>query len=392
MFFKEKLNVPIVIGGVHISSVPQSLAKYFDVGVIGEGEQTFLELLKSFEKNGRLDLESLKNIPGLAFHINGIVHVTEKRGMIEQLDNIPIIDRDLLHKEYFNKKIIPHIAKHGIEGTILTARGCPYRCVFCSTKRVYDEIRLMAEKYNITHVTIWDDLFTAHIPRLKEINFLLKSDDLTKDITFSCQARANQINDFICKTLKDLNVKQVSFGFESGSERMLRYLKRESVTVEQNRQAIIKCKEYSFRVYGSLIFGSPTETIDDMKETIDFIKFAKRSGADALWAFIMTPFPETEMWEIAKQRGKVSEEMNWDLLSHQNVDNPLMLDPEVDKSQFKEVFLNAREELNYFRKKYIKDNFMNSPLDTIFSALKHPDDTMRTIRGVLTKNKTPIQK
>ncbi len=403
-FFKDKLNVPIIIGGIHISSVPETLADPFVIGVVGEGEATFLEVLLLFEKKSNFETNELQKIKGIAFHANGKVHVTEKRAMIDPLDMIPMVDRDLLHKEYFHKKIIPHIAKHGIEGTILTARGCPYNCVFCSTKafwkivrfhsakRVYDEIRIMAEKYSVTHITIWDDLFTAHIPRLKELSSMLKQDDLTNNITFSCQARTNQINDSLCQILKELNVKQVSFGFESGSEKMLRYLKRETVSVEQNRQAILKCKEYSFRVYGSLIFGSPTETIDDMKETVEFIRFAKKNGADALWAFIMTPFPETEMWKIAVQRGKVSENMNWDLLSHQNLDNPLMLDPEIDKEAFKKVFLTAREELNYFRRKYIKDNIRNSFFDTMLTAATHPSDTFKTIRGVLSKNRIPIQK
>ncbi|MFA4819927.1 MAG: hypothetical protein WC613_03120, partial [Candidatus Aenigmatarchaeota archaeon] len=89
---------------------------------------------------------------------------------------------------------------------------------------------------------------------------------------------------------------------------------------------------------------------------------------------------------------KVSEDMNWDLLSHQNVDNPLMLDQGIDKVQFKETFLRAREELNYFREKYIKDNLKNNFFDTIFDAAKHPNDTLKTIRGVLSKNKMPIQK
>lgn len=401
-YFKKRLNnIPVVIGGVHISSLPSSLAKCFDVGIVGEGERIFLDILQAFEKRGAFDPADLQNIKGLVFwDKEGKLHITETREKIDKLDEIPLIDRGLLHKEYFNRKMIPHIAKHGIEGAMLTARGCPYTCVFCSTKAfwktmrfhstqyVYEEVREMAKNYGVTHITIWDDLFTAHLPRIKELAEMLKSDDITKDITFSAQVRTHQMNDMLCKLFNDMNVTTAFFGFESGSDKTLGYLKNNTITVEQNRQAIVKAKEYGIRTYGSLIFGSPGETIEDMKQTIEFIRFAKKAGADALWAFIMTPFPETPMWEIAKQRGKVSDEnMDWDLLSHQNVENPLMLDTAVDKEEFKKIFLQAREELNFFRVKYIKENLKNNFLDTLKTAVSNPSDTWKTISEVALKNR-----
>ena len=400
-YFKKRLdNIPVIVGGVHISSLPTSLAKCFDVGVLGEGERIFLDILQAFEKRGRFDPVDLQHIKGVVYWDNGKRVVTETREKISTLDEVPLINRALLHKEYFQRKMVPHIAKHGVEGHILTARGCPYTCIFCSTKAfwktmrfhstqyVYEEVRNMAKNHGVTHITIWDDLFTAHIPRIKELAELLKSDELTKDVTFSAQVRTHQMNDRLGALFNEMNVKTAFFGFESGSDKTLGYLKNNTITVEQNRQAIVKCKEYGIRAYGSLILGSPGETIEDMEQTIEFIRFAKKAGADAMWAFIMTPFPETPMWEIAKQRGKVSDDdMDWEMLSHQNVDDPLMLDPNVDKEEFKKVFLKAREELNFFRVKYIKENIRNNFLDTLKTAVSNPSDTWKTISQVALKNR-----
>jgi len=402
-YFKQKSDAHILIGGVHISTLPTSLAKCFDLGIVGEGEQTFLEVLQFFEAKGGFE-KGIGKIKGLVLRENRKIKITKTRELIEPLDKIPIIDRDFLNIEYFKKKMIPHMGRHGIEGSILTARGCPYRCVFCSTaafwkrvrfhsaERVYSEIKMLIEKYGADHITIWDDLFTANISRLKELAEFIRKDDVTNGITISCQARANQINDSLCGVLKNLNVKQVGFGFESGSERILNFLKRGTVTLEQNKNAIITCKKHGIRVYGSLIFGSPGEKIEDMKKTIDFIRFAKKHGADAIWIFVMTPFPATDIWDIAKERKKVSDDMNWDKLSHQNIEDAMLLDPDIDKEEFKKTFLLAREELNYFRIKYIKENIRNNLLETLKTAVTNPHDTMETVLGVLSKNRRSFQR
>ncbi|MDP6613165.1 MAG: hypothetical protein QF673_04025, partial [Candidatus Hydrothermarchaeota archaeon] len=94
-------------------------------------------------------------------------------------------------------------------------------------------------------------------------------------------------------------------------------------------RAVILGKKYGFSVVGSLIFGSPGERIDDMRKTLVFIDFFDKNRGDNLWHFVMTPFPGTPIWEIAKERGKVSDDMDWDLLRHQNIDKPLLLDPGV---------------------------------------------------------------
>jgi radical SAM superfamily enzyme YgiQ (UPF0313 family) len=172
--------------------------------------------------------------------------------------------------------------------------------------------------------------------------------------------------------MKDLKVKIINFGFESGSERMLNWLKSGSVTVEMNKKAIILCKKYGFTIYGSLMFGSPGEKIEDMKKTLDFIDFAIKNKADYIWSFISTPFPNTPFWDIALERGKVSNDMDFRLLSHHNLDNPLLLDSDVDKEEFKRIFVEGRKKLRNLKIKMLISFLMNHPIKTLSLSVKYP--------------------
>lgn len=387
--FAEKIkehnrNIPIIIGGVHISTLPSSLKECFDIAVIGEGEETMLELIQLFEKKGKFSKIDLKKIDGIAFYDKNKLIITNRRELIEPLDKIPIPDKRLLNKKYFERRKNFGTGKYSVVAYMLTSRGCPYRCVFCSTSifwkkvrfnsvgRVVSEIKELVEDYKVDHISIWDDIFTINRPRLKEIASRLMKEHILDKVSFGCQPRANLVDDELCKILKSMNMETVDFGFESGSERMLRYLKNGSVTVEDNKGAIKLCKKYGFRIYGSLIFGSPSETIEDMKETLDFIKFTIKNGADYIWSFVMTPFPGTQIWEIAKKRDKVSDNMNWDMISHQNIGNPLLLDQNINLKDFKKIFFKARSKLNYFKWKLLMRSLLNNPIETLKKGFFNP--------------------
>ena len=364
----ELSDIPILIGGVHISTLPDSLGKEFDIGVIGEGEETTLELIQLYEKYGEFENNKLSEINGIAYHDNGNVIKTEKRELITPLDRMPIPDRSFLDPSYFELQDVFFTNKPGREAHILTTRGCPYKCVFCSTtmfwqkvrahsvEHVYNEVTELIDKYNVDSIQIWDDLFTYNKKRLREIAKLFKENGITEKVQFSCQPRANLVDVELCEILKEINIRTVSFGFESGSERNLHYLKKGSVSVEQNKNAARICKDHGFKVIGSLMFGSPGETIDDMRQTLDLIDDMKEAGADLMWAFVTTPFPGTEIWEIAKNKGVVSDNMDWDVLNHSNVNNPLVLDPSVGKEEFGKIFEEAKQkiyvnfEMNYWKR------------------------------------------
>jgi len=363
---KQELNIPCLIGGPHISTLPSSLSDDFDLGIVGEGEQTMLELIQLYEKYGEFQKEKLREIKGLVYHNNGKVSVTEKRDLVLPLDKIPVPDRSFLNPLYFRDKGIFFTDRTGREAHVLTARGCPYRCVFCSTSVLWQKVRYhsvehvcrevneLIDKYKVNAIQIWDDIFTINKKRLREIADAFKKEGINEKVEFSCQPRANLIDDELCEILKEMGVIAVSFGFESGSDKILNYLKAGSVTVEQNKTAIKTCKKHGLKVFGSFMFGSPGETSEDIGQTSDLIDFMKDNDVDLVWAFISTPFPATEFWAVAKSRGKVNDDnMDWDILSHSYVENQLLLDDSVDKAEFKRLFEEAKQRIYvYFERRY----------------------------------------
>lgn len=381
---KRKNKIPIILGGVHISSLPESLKDCFDVGVIGEGEESLEELLELYLKKREFDKTDLNKIKGIVYLDRGKVKITEMRELIN-LDTLPLIDLNFIHKDYFKKEEIPGISKVGVRGPLISSRGCPYRCEFCATTRFWRKMRLhspeytakLAEKlikeHNINFIYILDDLFTISPTRLREIKKEFdKRGILDKIDAMACTVRANIMSDELCKAMMELKIKIINFGFESGSERILKYLKAGSVSVEMNQRAVLLGKKYGFKVYGSLMYGSPTETIEDMKKTNDFIDFCARNGASNVWSFVATPFPGTPFWNAALKKGTVSNGMDFSLLDHHITQRPLLLDDGISTDEFNEVFWEGKKKLRKLRSKLIMDFLLNNKINTIKLISQNP--------------------
>jgi len=156
-----------------------------------------------------------------------------------------------------------------------------------------------------------DDQFAVDIQRLEDIVSKIEEKGLNKKVIFFCYLRADQVNDKVLILLKRMNVKIIFIGFESGSDRILKYLKQENCSVETNQNAFNLCNKYKMLVYGSFIFGSPQEAMEDMEKTYNFIK---RNRMALIEVQTLTPLPGTKIWDYAKKRGIVSDKMNWDSL------------------------------------------------------------------------------
>jgi len=310
-YAKEK-KIQVLIGGSHISLCPYSFDKSMDVGIIGEGEETFLELMKIYLKNNKF--LKLNKIKGIIFFEGNKLIITKKRELIKNIDTIPIPDRTLF-------KIDTH------EAYMFSSRGCPYKCVFCSSSRlwemvrfhsakyVFNEIKELTYKYNINRIAFWDDLFIANKKRVKELVKLLEKEGLTRKIEFHVGARANLVDEDICKLLKRMNVKSTNMGLESGSPKILKYLKGDSVSVDDNFNAIELLKKYNIRnCFATFIIGTHIDTKETILETLNFIK---KSKLDSFTVFILTPLPGTPVWDYAQKENFISKDLtkfDWETL------------------------------------------------------------------------------
>jgi len=395
---KKRSSAKMILGGVHISTLPESFDKVFDIGVIGEGEKTLQEIVKTYCELEALSVPNLKKIKSVIFFDGDKLISTPKRNPLI-LDSLPIPNFKFVDSSYFKKEEIPLISKVGVKGYLITSRGCPYRCVFCSTSRFWGKMRFhspeftakivkrLIDDFGCDYLQTLDDLFTVSPKRVREIRMAFEKEGILDKISgIICQPRTNLITDELCKEMKKIKIKTVSFGFESGSPKMLNWLKQQSVSPKTNIEAIRLCSKYGFKIYGSLIYGSPGETIEDMEKTNRFIDFAIKNGATYVWSFVATPFPGTPFWDIALERGKVSPHMDWDLLAVHNLDNPLLLDENIDKKEFKRVFMKGRRKIRKLKIKLIKEFVARNFFVTIKLVLNDPRYYLtRVFRQVFTQ-------
>lgn len=374
----KRYDLPVIMGGVHISALPSTLTNDMDVGVIGEGEETIIDLFNLFEEKGYLDKNELEKIDGICFRRKDKLIVTKKRNPIQPLDSIPMPDRDL-----FTIKKSTYM---------FTSRGCCYRCTFCASSRfwgkvrffsaeyVVNEIKHLIKKYNVEYIEFWDDLFIIDKNRLRQMLELLKKEDILGKVSFSCNVRSNLVDDEMVQLLRQINVTSVGMGLESGSPNTLEYLKGRNISIKDHINAVETLRRYGMGIHASFIIGSPKESREDILQTFRFIKENRLNSFDI---YVLTPFPGTPVWDYAKTRNLVCEDMNWDILNvnfGENHDNAIILSEMLSKEEIYELFLMFIDE----KRKIMIKRALRSPL--IF--FKHPKLVIKALNILLGKSPT----
>ena len=347
---KDFPNVILVLGGVYITCFPEPFKdSLFDMAVIGEGERSFLNLIKVIQKTGKVSPKEFKKIKGLIFRDGKKIVNTGMPDLIEDLDEVPIPARDLLNMDFY---CLPGIFALNLDhyGAILTSRGCPFNCSYCasacfwnrklrffSAERVADEIEHLYKEYGYRNINIYDDIFSVNKPRLKKIITLLEKKELLGKINFFAMARPNVFDEETAILLKKLGIASIVFGFESGSQKMLSYLKGNDIKIENSIETINLCKKHNIPFSGFFMIGSPGETVEDMEETYQFIK--KYCPEFSLYQ--TKAFPGTEVWKYAIENKIIAE-------NHYDVEQKIIID--VDSRFLLSKEISAKEFEDYFKK------------------------------------------
>ena len=299
---KKTVEIPVIWGGVHLTISPLEFPLCADVGVLGEGEETFAELLTHLQGTKFVDLDSVN---GTVFrNSNGTLVVTDKRSFIEHLDRIPFPDLDLLNVRWNRNR----------RGVVITSRGCPHKCRFCASSIFWDRTRLhsaeyviaeileIVHRYGVREILIYDDFFTIDRNRVARIVELKKRYPELKRMRFECLSRIDNFDDTLAGYLKEMGVYKVFFGIESGCQKTLNYLKNQKLSLEQVERAIGIARSHGIQCLGSFIIGSPFETEEEIEETFRFIE---RIRFDFLQIGVATPFPGTELWNDVHKTGQI---------------------------------------------------------------------------------------
>lgn len=310
---KERIpEVPIVAGGNQVSAIPERTFKEFpafDILVIGEGEITFLELIKSLNEG-----KELSGVKGIAFRQNGAVCKTAPRERILNLDELPPPAFDLLPEltTYYRPPL--NTIKKLPAFSLVTSRGCPFQCAFCdrsvfgqlvishSPEYIIEMIKELYHRYGIRYLSFDDDILLLNKKYLFAFLELLKKSNLK--IQFFCQSRVDTIDKEMLIKLKEAGCRTIAFGIESGSQKMLDAMKK-GITVDQIKKAISLTKRIGIETLGYFIVGYPGETEETLKDTI---KLIKECDFDDVSPFFFTPLPGSEVYADVEKYGAYNED------------------------------------------------------------------------------------
>lgn len=298
-------NIITLFGGFHITALPERTmkeTKSADYGIIGEAEETFKELLDKIENK-----KDVSNVKGIAYRKDGKVIINPRREPIKDLRTLPRPARHLL-KTY---KYIWSVPGRGLVPvtSIMTQRGCPFKCIFCGVDTMFpgktryremddimDEIENVVKGYGIKHIMFCDDTLTLNKPKVMEMCDEIKKRGLK--FTFEGYTRANTIDKEMLARLKEVGLVRLSFGVESGNQRILDAIKK-GITLEELKRAYAWCHELGIETRCSLMIGHPFETKKTIKQTIDFVN--KELKVYQAYINITTPYPGSELYELAKK-------------------------------------------------------------------------------------------
>jgi radical SAM superfamily enzyme YgiQ (UPF0313 family) len=316
--------VPIVLGGYHVSLVPdEAMATgLFDVGVIGEGEHTMLDLCEALA--GRKPRE---DVLGICFRLpDGRVHQTPPRPRFKDLDKLPFPARHLLPADIY--KPIPIDEHASPKFSMITSRGCPHACAFCqksksgyrshSPEYIADEVEHLVRDFGARDIAFVDSLFCASRKRVMGIMEEFQRRDIASKVSWTCSSRVEVVDRELLQAMKDAGCWRTRFGIESGSDRVLDFISK-GITKDRIRAAITAAHEVGLRPKAFFILGHMPDTRETIEETI---AFAKSIPLHDVTVQINTLLPKTPQMEIWEREGS-----KWGRLVNESTDEKSFWEP-----------------------------------------------------------------
>ncbi|MDD5560569.1 MAG: radical SAM protein [Candidatus Omnitrophica bacterium] len=292
----------ILFGGIHPTALPEEALSYkhIDYVIRGEGERELVEFYRRVKGGG-----DVRQVEGLSYRKDGvIIHNKISLDPID-LDSLPDFPYHLFKSERYDL------------GFVVSSRGCPHRCIFCSNrvttgkkyrytsaKKIMRDVDWVYNQYLINkqgkrNIQFLDDNLLVNQARVYELLDEIKRAGLDKKLTFSFQARGDNANFKLLKDLFEAGFKSVFFGLETASEDIMKLIKKDE-TVARCIEAVKMAKQIGFHVSATFIYGFPTET---HKDRMNCLKLSKELKLDMVRYNNATPYPGTELYEMAKRDG-----------------------------------------------------------------------------------------
>jgi anaerobic magnesium-protoporphyrin IX monomethyl ester cyclase len=340
-----------VMGGPHVSQYPEESTRLasIDYVLVGEAEQTFPSFLQAIQGK-QIDLNSISGLHWV--DANGSSHSNDNSAYINNLDLLPFPNRTKLPLEKYGTIT----SRSKIATSILSSRGCPFRCTFCDVPRTkvryrsavnfVDEIEWCISQ-GIREFHAFDDTFNVSNDRVIEICRELINRKI--HIAWSLRGRVNVLSDEVARYLKEAGCYRLHLGIESGVPRILDLMKKH-INPEKVIQAVAVAKRHGLQVHGFFLIGFPTETIEEINQTITF---ARQLQLDYTQFSVTTLYPGTEIYRWAMEQGVVQGDVWRDFARNPDPGfAPPVWDTIIDASELYRIMKRAYRSF-YLRPQYI---------------------------------------
>jgi radical SAM superfamily enzyme YgiQ (UPF0313 family) len=344
-------NIKVILGGPHVHIYPEETLNIngVDYVVIGEGEIPLKNLLDNINNP-----DYLKQIQGVVFKNQEQIINNGCVAPIQDLNSLPFPARHLTpYKKYSSS-----LGKRFPVTTMFTSRGCPFKCLFCdrphlgksfrarSAMNVVDEME-ECQKLGIKEIFIYDDTFGVDRQRVLDICSEVKKRNL--DITWDIRTRVNTVDEEVLQALKNAGCQRIHYGVEAGTPKILAVL-RKGITLELALKAFNLTREIGIQTLGYFMIGSPTETKEDILQTI---KFVKKLKPDFAHFTITTPYPATDLYRLGLQNGVLPYDY-WQTFAKNPTEDfkPMIWEENLSRDELVALLKKAYRSF-YFRPSYI---------------------------------------
>lgn len=349
---KVNIDITVILFGLHPSSRPEDCLKNSSVDfvVIGEPEVTISELIEALEKK-KTDYEEIN---GLGFKKDGKTVLTSKRSYIENLDALPLPARHLLPMKVYTQAVKQNPLRGEINKPytiVITSRGCPYNCVFCthsivwgkkwrprSPKNVVDEVEHVIKTYGIKQIDFADDNMTFDVQRMEQICDLIIERGLRFEWFTPNGIRADTLNEVLLLKMKKSGCKKIRVAPESGVQRVVNKIANKNLDLKKVEEAIVTAKKVGIKVGVFFVMGLIGETKADIEETIRYAYKLRSLGAESFVFSIAMPLYGTKFFEQAKAGGYIKEGFCDYALA---ATEPLVETPEFTAAELSELCMRA---------------------------------------------------
>ena len=361
-------DIITVLNGQHPSARPEDCLTHPDIdfAVIGEPEHTMFELVGALEQG---IMQVLKKIRGIAFIKNRKKVITPRRAVIQDLDSLPFPARHLLPMDEYFAAVKESPLRGEIRkpwATMITSRGCPYNCVFCSIhivmgkkwrgrspENVVDEIEQLVRTYHIKQIDFYDDNMTLNKKRMETICDLIVKRELDIEWYAPNGVRADTLDENLLTKMRESGCKRIYIAPESGVQRVVDQIIKKNLDLKEVEKAVALSKKVGIKVACFFIIGLIGETKEDIEATINYAYKLRQLGADRFYFSFATPLYGTELYEQAKRGGLLRDGFSDEALA---AVEPLIETPEFTADDLRELCARA----NLVNQTFTRDKFMRA--------------------------------